>query len=81
MPLGRQAFGWQLKFQSLFVSDWKDPTPCQAVEEILKLEKLFPYQELQAPPPPPQYEEFRWTVDWTYRPSVTNAIMTPITLS
>lgn len=86
MPLGREAFGWQLKFQNMFISDWKDPTPCQVVEEQLKLEKMFPMQEFQVPPADssakPQFIEHSY-VQHFYQPSTTDAthFHTPITIS
>lgn len=86
MPIGRQAFGWQLKFESMFISDWKDPTPCQVVEEMLKLEELFPMQEFKVPPltdvPKPQFNEYSY-VQHFYVPSTTDAthLQTPITVS
>jgi len=85
MPLGRQAFGWQLKFQNMFVSDWKDPTPCQVVEEMLKLEDLFPMKEFKVPnlmePPKPQFIEHSW-IHNAYIPTITSTpvLHTPITI-
>lgn len=70
LPIGRVRFAFQLRSLNLLISNWADPTPCGAVDELARLDEQFPIREFKVPEATPQ-NPWHWGVDWSYRPSYT----------